>query len=137
MSEDLPDYWTLTALIQQLSAEVGRDFSVDWDSGLLAAGVQAFNAVVVPADRDYYIVQCSVHSIAQPALSQPGHYYLSNVTTGVTWARGGFIKDGCFAYAFAKPFRALAGETITDFITNMGAANGRFICGYSGYYILV
>ena len=137
MSEDLPDFFTLAELIEQLSAEVGRDFSVDWDSGALAAGVQTSNTIVVPADRDYYVVQCWALSIAQPALSQPGSYHLANITTLVVMARGAFIKDSSFAFAFAKPFRALAGESITQYITNMGAAGGRFLCGFAGYYVLV
>lgn len=137
MSIDLPDYFTLTELIQQLSAEVGTDFHVSFDTGVLATGAQATNNIVVPANREYYVTQAWCVTIAQIALVQPGHYAIWNLTDAINWGDGQFPLNAGVFLPFTKPFRATAGQTITQYVTNLGPADGRFVAGYNGYYIVV
>ena len=136
-SPDLPDYFSLAELIQQLSAEIGRDFSVEWDTGVVASGAQVFLNTVVPADRDYYVTQVYVASTAVIADTQHVHMVIENSLGPVRWAYAQAPQYASIFLPFTKPFRALAGETIAQFVANMGAANGRWLAGFAGYYILV
>ena len=137
MSEDLPDFWTLAELIQQLSAEVGRDFSTLWDTGVVGAGATVGNVTVVPADRDYYVVQAWCTPIAQIAFVQRGLYTIENLTEIVRWGSQIFEAYWGAWMPLAKPFRARAGASINENVTNLSAANARYLSGFAGYYILV
>ena len=134
---DLPDYFSLTELIQQLSAEIGRDFSVEWDSGVVAAAALASTLITVPADRDYYVTQAYCASLAAVAMTQHVHFEIQNLTDAIRWALAQAEQYHSIFLPFTKPFRATAGQQIQLQVVNFGAANGRWVSGFAGYYILV